>query len=168
MMRSDEQVTRKRTRGRRKIPIEKIKCPSARQVTFSKRREGLFRKASELAVLCGAEFAIIAISGGSKVYSFGNPDAGTVINHYLNKRKMMRDYHSIVDEEAIGSYVRAVEALEGEKRKLAAERGGGGKGFEEWKEEKIQEMSLEEMEEYLKWLECLRTEIVEKIGEPSA
>ncbi|KAK4340123.1 hypothetical protein RND71_041585 [Anisodus tanguticus] len=44
----------KKTQGRRKIAIKPIDNQSGRHVTFSKRRLGLFKKASELCILTGA------------------------------------------------------------------------------------------------------------------
>ncbi|KAK6154174.1 hypothetical protein DH2020_013813 [Rehmannia glutinosa] len=41
--------------AREKIQIRKIDNATARQVTFSKRRRGLFKKAEELSVLCDAD-----------------------------------------------------------------------------------------------------------------
>ncbi|XP_055805518.1 agamous-like MADS-box protein AGL23 [Solanum dulcamara] len=72
--------TKKRKRGRQKIPIEKIANKSSLQVTFSKRRAGLFKKASELSALCGAQVAVIVESPGGKLFSFGNPSVDFVIN----------------------------------------------------------------------------------------
>ncbi|GFQ07640.1 mads-box transcription factor 3 [Phtheirospermum japonicum] len=42
--------------GRSKLPIKKIENITNRQVTFSKRRYGLIKKAYEIAVLCGIDF----------------------------------------------------------------------------------------------------------------
>nr|CAC13992.1 putative MADS-domain transcription factor GGM16 [Gnetum gnemon] len=53
--------------GRGKIEIKKIENPSSRQVTFSKRRGGLIKKARELAVLCDAEIALIIFSSTGKL-----------------------------------------------------------------------------------------------------
>ncbi|KAI3983711.1 hypothetical protein MKX01_001115 [Papaver californicum] len=75
---------RKPSQGRRKIPIKKIESKSNRQVTFSKRRNGLFRKASELSVLCGTEIAVIVFSPAGKAYSFGNPQVDSTVSRFLN------------------------------------------------------------------------------------
>jgi len=69
--------------GRRKIAIERVRDPVTRQVTFSKRRTGLFKKANELAILCGAEIAIIVFSPGNKPYSFGHPSVDDVALKFL-------------------------------------------------------------------------------------
>ncbi|KAJ7946209.1 Agamous-like MADS-box protein [Quillaja saponaria] len=71
-------------RGRRKIKMEKMKKESNLQVTFSKRRSGLFKKASELSTLCGAEVGVVVFSPGNKVYSFGHPSINSVADRFLN------------------------------------------------------------------------------------
>ncbi|KAK1322270.1 Agamous-like MADS-box protein AGL62 [Acorus calamus] len=66
--------------GRQKIEIKKIEKEDARQVCFSKRRQGVFKKASELSTLCGAQIAIIVCSPGGKPYIFAHPSLDSVIN----------------------------------------------------------------------------------------
>lgn len=58
--------------GRGKIEIKKIENLNSRQVTFSKRRAGLLKKANELAVLCDAEIAVIVFSNTGKLYEFSS------------------------------------------------------------------------------------------------
>ncbi|KAL8489515.1 hypothetical protein ACS0TY_024948 [Phlomoides rotata] len=58
--------------GRGKIEIKKIENLNSRQVTFSKRRGGLLKKARELAVLCDAQVAVIIFSGTGKLYEFAS------------------------------------------------------------------------------------------------
>ncbi|KNA23348.1 hypothetical protein SOVF_025530 [Spinacia oleracea] len=77
-----EQVEKK-NKGRQRVEMKRMEKESNRLVTFSKRRSGLFKKASELCTLCGAEAAIIVFSPGRKVFSFGHPSVDTVINRYL-------------------------------------------------------------------------------------
>lgn len=47
---------------RRKIPIQRIQRPKARNATFAKRRLGLLKKAMELARLCDCEVELTIIS----------------------------------------------------------------------------------------------------------
>lgn len=61
-----------------------IEDTKARHVTFSKRRSGIFKKASELCTLCAVEIAIIIFSPAGKAHSFGNPSPNYVINHLTN------------------------------------------------------------------------------------
>ncbi|KAJ8768902.1 hypothetical protein K2173_023897 [Erythroxylum novogranatense] len=71
------------SKGRQKLSMVKIENESNRQVTFSKRRAGLFKKASELSTLCGAESAIIVFSPGKKVFSYGHPSVEAIFDRYL-------------------------------------------------------------------------------------
>ncbi|KAF9623124.1 hypothetical protein IFM89_037640 [Coptis chinensis] len=56
--------------GRGKIEIKKIENPTNRQVTYSKRRAGIVKKATELSVLCDAEVSLIMFSGTGKLFEF--------------------------------------------------------------------------------------------------
>ena len=58
--------------GRGKIVIERIDNSTSRQVTFSKRRKGLLKKAKELAILCDAEVGVIIFSSTGKLYEFSS------------------------------------------------------------------------------------------------
>ncbi|KAM3377380.1 hypothetical protein P3S68_009793 [Capsicum galapagoense] len=75
------------SKGRKKVKIVKMKNESNMQVTFSKRRAGLFKKASELCTLCGAEIAIVVFSPGkgNKVYSFGHPSVELLVDTFLGR-----------------------------------------------------------------------------------
>ncbi|XP_038681226.1 agamous-like MADS-box protein AGL62 [Tripterygium wilfordii] len=73
------------SRGRQKVEMKKMENESNLQVTFSKRRTGLFKKACELCTLCGADVAIIVFSPGNKVFSFGHPDVETIIDRFLTR-----------------------------------------------------------------------------------
>ncbi|CAJ1949930.1 unnamed protein product [Sphenostylis stenocarpa] len=70
-----ERAGRKRERermGRGRVELKRIENKINRQVTFSKRRNGLLKKAYELSVLCDAEVALIIFSSRGKLYEFGN------------------------------------------------------------------------------------------------
>ncbi|XP_031120444.1 agamous-like MADS-box protein AGL62 [Ipomoea triloba] len=74
------------SRGRQRIEMVKIQKKSSLEVTFSKRRSGLFKKASVLSTLCGADVAIIVFSpAGNKVFSFGHPTVEAVLERFLGE-----------------------------------------------------------------------------------
>ncbi|KAL9257644.1 Agamous-like MADS-box protein AGL70-like protein [Drosera capensis] len=56
--------------GRRKVEMKRIEDKSSRQVTFSKRRGGLMKKARQLSVLCDAQVAVVVFSSGGRLYEF--------------------------------------------------------------------------------------------------
>nr|WQI83103.1 MADS-box transcription factor [Spirodela polyrhiza] len=65
--------------SREKIKIRKIDNTTARQVTFSKRRKGLFKKAEELAILCDAEVGVIVFSSTGKLYEHSSNSMEEII-----------------------------------------------------------------------------------------
>nr|XP_017228568.1 PREDICTED: agamous-like MADS-box protein AGL62 [Daucus carota subsp. sativus] len=73
-----------KSKGRQKIVMAKMSKESNLRVTFSKRRCGLFQKASELSTLCGVEIAIIVFSPGKKVFSFGYPNVELILEKFHN------------------------------------------------------------------------------------
>ncbi|XP_058772987.1 agamous-like MADS-box protein AGL62 [Vicia villosa] len=72
-------------RGRQKINMKKMSNKSNMQVTFSRRRSGLFKKASELCTLCDTEIVLVVFSPSEKVFSFGHPNIDIVIDRYLSQ-----------------------------------------------------------------------------------
>ncbi|KAL1824178.1 MADS-box transcription factor 23 isoform X2 [Daucus carota subsp. sativus] len=68
--------------GRGKIAIRRIDNPTNRQVTFSKRRSGLLKKAKELSILCDAEVGVVIFSSTDKLYEFSNTSMKSVIEKY--------------------------------------------------------------------------------------
>ncbi|XP_071734026.1 MADS-box transcription factor 23-like isoform X2 [Rutidosis leptorrhynchoides] len=58
--------------GRGKIVIRRIDNSTSRQVTFSKRRNGLLKKAKELAILCDAEVGCVIFSSTGKLHEYSS------------------------------------------------------------------------------------------------
>ncbi|KAF3646888.1 Floral homeotic protein APETALA 1 [Capsicum annuum] len=58
--------------GRGKVELRKIENKINRQVTFSKRRGGLVKKAHEISVLCDAEVALIVFSQKGKIFEYSS------------------------------------------------------------------------------------------------
>ncbi|CAI9756149.1 unnamed protein product [Fraxinus pennsylvanica] len=56
--------------GRGKVQLKRIENKINRQVTFSKRRVGLLKKAHEISVLCDAEVALIVFSYKGKLFEY--------------------------------------------------------------------------------------------------
>ncbi|XP_050260236.1 MADS-box protein JOINTLESS-like isoform X3 [Quercus robur] len=67
---------------RKKIEIKKIDNTTARQVTFSKRRRGLFKKACELSTLCDAEIALMVFSATGKLFDYASSSMQQVIERH--------------------------------------------------------------------------------------
>ncbi|KAL7152850.1 hypothetical protein ABFS83_04G125900 [Erythranthe nasuta] len=150
--------------GRRKIEIKKIEKKSSLQVTFSKRRTGLFRKASELSVLCGAEIAILVQSPANKIYSYGHPSVETLLHRYQTGGGGGAS-SSIIPyrEEGRSKYDEAVRKLEIVKRSMKQESSNISTRF--WWDEPMEGMELYELEEYVDAMEALKDNVSRRVVE---
>ncbi|KAL6876483.1 hypothetical protein ACP4OV_013055 [Aristida adscensionis] len=54
------------SKGKQRIQIRRIEEDSRRQVTFSKRKAGVLKKACELSLLCDAAVAVVVFSAGAR------------------------------------------------------------------------------------------------------
>ena len=64
--------------GRKKIQIERIPDERNRQVTFTKRKFGLMKKAYELSILCDCEIAVVIFNSQNKLFQYASTDMDRV------------------------------------------------------------------------------------------
>ncbi|KAM3334913.1 hypothetical protein ACQJBY_029374 [Aegilops geniculata] len=67
-------------RGR--VELRRIEDRTSRQVRFSKRRAGLFKKAFELSLLCDAEVALLVFSPAGKLYEYASSSIEGTYDRY--------------------------------------------------------------------------------------
>ncbi|KAL2511372.1 MADS-box protein SOC1 [Abeliophyllum distichum] len=112
---------------RGKTQMRRIENATSRQVTFSKRRNGLLKKAFELSVLCDAEVALIIFSPRGKLYEFSSSSSRETIERYQRHTK---DNHAEIppDEQNMqqlkhetATMRKKIELLEISKRRLLGE-----------------------------------------------
>ncbi|PHT98647.1 MADS-box protein JOINTLESS [Capsicum chinense] len=80
---------------RQKIQIKKIDNLTARQVTFSKRRRGLFKKAQELSTLCDADIGLIVFSATGKLFEYSSSS----MMQLIEKHKMQSERDNNTPEQ---------------------------------------------------------------------
>ncbi|XP_054825539.1 MADS-box protein SOC1-like isoform X6 [Prosopis cineraria] len=109
---------------RGKTQMKRIENDTSRQVTFSKRRNGLLKKAFELSVLCDAEVALIIFSPRGRLTEFSSSRCFSVnktVERYLRKVKDRdlgtRGSQANTQEGAV-NMTKKIENLEVLKRKL--------------------------------------------------
>uniref|UniRef100_A0ACD5WPW5 Uncharacterized protein n=1 Tax=Avena sativa TaxID=4498 RepID=A0ACD5WPW5_AVESA len=108
---------------RGKTQMKRIENPTSRQVTFSKRRGGLLKKAFELSVLCDAEVALVVFSPRGRLYEFASSSMQKTIERYKTSTKdnirsqtVQQDIEKIkADADGLS---KKLEALDAYKRKL--------------------------------------------------
>ncbi|XXG85268.1 hypothetical protein AAC387_Pa11g0377 [Persea americana] len=64
--------------GRGKIEIKRIENLTNRQVTYSKRRGGILKKAKEITILCDAEVSLVIFSSTGKMSEYCSPSTTLV------------------------------------------------------------------------------------------
>ncbi|XP_021760892.1 floral homeotic protein PMADS 2-like [Chenopodium quinoa] len=73
--------------GRGKIEIKRIENTTNRQVTYSKRRNGIIKKASEITVLCDAKVSLVIITNTGKLHAYHSPTTSV--------EDILEEYHRI-------------------------------------------------------------------------
>lgn len=110
--------------------MKRIENATSRQVTFSKRRSGLLKKAFELSVLCDAELALIIFSPTGKLYEFSSSSGiNKTIQRYVTNAKVasMGSETGIegnvknMTDESTAELHKKIELLEESQRKLLGE-----------------------------------------------
>lgn len=110
--------------------MKRIENESNRQVTFSKRRNGLLKKAFELSVLCDAEVALIVFSTTGKLYEFSSSSISKTVERYQGKVKELALSSKGIQEntqhekECDMDTTKKLEYLELSKRKLLGDELG--------------------------------------------
>ncbi|KAK7349583.1 hypothetical protein VNO77_07060 [Canavalia gladiata] len=113
---------------RGKTQMKRIENATSRQVTFSKRRNGLLKKAFELSVLCDAEVALIIFSPRGKLYEFASASMQDSIERYRRHtkdsnptaiRSVEQNMQHLKQEAA--NMMKKIDLLEASKRKLLGE-----------------------------------------------
>ncbi|XP_009602824.1 agamous-like MADS-box protein AGL62 [Nicotiana tomentosiformis] len=163
--------TVKKTQGRRKIAIKRIDNLNSRHATFSKRRLGLFKKASELCILSGAEIAILVQSlKRQRLFAFGHPNVDAVINRYLigkSSSSSTADQYNVQQNNQY--YSQICRELEADKKKKEIIENSkivnNNEGF--WWNEPIDDMGIEELEEFMAALEELKKKVTMRADELS-
>lgn len=79
---SNAGTTTKKIMGRKKINITRINDERTRQVTFTKRKFGLMKKAYELSVLCGCEIALMIFNSNDRLFQYASSDMDKVLLKY--------------------------------------------------------------------------------------
>ncbi|KAI7732280.1 hypothetical protein M8C21_002995 [Ambrosia artemisiifolia] len=64
--------------GRGKIEIKRIENTSNRQVTYSKRKNGIIKKAKEITVLCDANVSLVIYGSSGKMYEYCSPKTNLI------------------------------------------------------------------------------------------
>jgi hypothetical protein len=105
--------------GRGKVQLKRIENKINRQVTFSKRRNGLLKKAHEISVLCDAEVAVVVFSPKGKLYEYAT-DSRCVFMSDLDPFPFL--YNAASCSSSCASCVISFHAVSGARHAMAPEK----------------------------------------------
>ncbi|KAK4379292.1 hypothetical protein RND71_001154 [Anisodus tanguticus] len=144
-------VTVANTMVRTKVEIKRIEDKAKRHTTFTKRRQGLFKKAKELVKRCDAQAAVITFSLAGNIFAFGHPSVDDVVNRYISATSAPEVDEVPVHEETEkkGKYV-AIETKEDEETLSF--------------EVPVKDMGMEELEEWNVAMEEMKKKVVDRIN----
>lgn len=141
--------------------MRRIENATSRQVTFSKRRNGLLKKAYELSVLCDAEVAVIIFSQKGRLYEFSSSNMQSAIERYREHAKQvetnnpeLEQYMQNLKQDA-ESMAKKIELLEVSQRKLL------GQGLSSCSLDEILEIDSQ-LEKSLKSIRARKAQIFQK------
>ncbi|KAI4569204.1 hypothetical protein R6Z07F_006356 [Ovis aries] len=120
--------------GRKKIQISRILDQRNRQVTFTKRKFGLMKKAYELSVLCDCEIALIIFNSSNRLFQYASTDMDRVLLKYTeysepHESRTNADILETLKRRGVGldgPELEPDEGLEGPGEKLRRLAGDGG------------------------------------------
>ncbi|KAL6654584.1 hypothetical protein ACP70R_008049 [Stipagrostis hirtigluma subsp. patula] len=96
--------------GRVKLKIKKLENSSGRQVTYSKRRSGILKKAKELSILCDIDLILLMFS------PTGKPTI--CIGEKSNIEEVIAKYAQLSPQERAKRKLESLEALKKTFKKL--------------------------------------------------
>ncbi|KAG7026868.1 MADS-box protein JOINTLESS, partial [Cucurbita argyrosperma subsp. argyrosperma] len=143
--------------AKEKIQIRKIDNATARQVTFSKRRRGLFKKAKELSVLCDADVALIIFSTTGKLFEYSSSSMkGIIERHNLHSKNLQKLEQPSLELQLVenSNYTRLNKEIAEKTHQLRQMRG-----------EELQTLNIDELQQLEKSLEFGLSRVMEKKGE---
>lgn len=156
---------RKKTKGRQKIDIKKLEKKSSLEVTFSKRKKGIFNKASELSLLCDAQIAIIMMSPHNRPFSYGHPSVEALLDRFLSGNNDPLEFST--NNQAFDMIKHGIERLQRqleEEERIAKETKHRNENNQhDWWEQPTDNMGLEELEQFVKSLEQLRSNVADRV-----
>nr|GME05872.1 agamous-like MADS-box protein AGL61 [Ipomoea batatas] len=154
----------KKTRGRQKIPMRRIEKDGDRFATFSKRRKGFYKKATELCWLSGCDIGIVVTSPTGKMFSFFNPSPESIMRRVFGRGINLDggELSQAVDEHSrrrVNELYEMIDGVEARKEVLNQKSKALDQSISSntWWETPVSDFSLEDVERCQAFLEELQT-----------
>nr|AHW58026.1 SVP-1 [Coffea arabica] len=143
--------------AREKIQIRKIDNATARQVTFSKRRRGLFKKAEELSVLCDADVALILFSSTGKLFEYSSSSMKEILErHNLHSKNLEKMEQPSLELQLVEN---------SNCSRLSKEVAEKSHQLRQMRREELQGLTVDDLQQLERSLEAGLNRVIEKKGE---
>ncbi|KAL0330917.1 UNVERIFIED_CONTAM: Agamous-like MADS-box protein [Sesamum angustifolium] len=162
----------RQTRGRQRIPMRRIESQDDLYATFSKRRLGLYKKASELSTLCGVDIGVIIFSPTNNPYSFFHPSMESVVERYRNPDQPPTDLARIVEghtrtrieqlNKRLDEVLDMKEQIKEREKYLDEVDKTRPKG---WWEQPVESLNAQQVKEWKAWFGELHARVTSRIQE---
>ncbi|OAY51354.1 hypothetical protein MANES_05G208100v8 [Manihot esculenta] len=173
-MATTTEIQEKKTKGRQRIEMKKIENQDVMFITFSKRRSGIYKKASELITLTGVKLAFTVFSPAGKPFSFAHPSVDAIANRFLSKQPQANTQsstHPLVEahcqvkiEELNRQNHELLCQLDSLKKKgKQLKQRMTGKEIKGWWDTPIEEMNVEQMLEVEAACKEIQTKLINKL-----
>ncbi|KAK6116992.1 hypothetical protein DH2020_049236 [Rehmannia glutinosa] len=153
---------------RRRIEIKPIEDKAKRHTTFTKRRQGLMKKAKAFATDFEAEAAVITFSKAGNLFGLGHPSVDSLLDRYLAEPSSQ-----LATETAINGVDGGIEEAEGTEEAAppslteAEKRIGEGVESGRW-DLAVGDLGLEELGEVAAEVEKIKRTVVARAAEIAA
>ncbi|XP_034677792.1 agamous-like MADS-box protein AGL61 [Vitis riparia] len=166
-------MEKKQAKSHKKVEMRRMNNEEDRLVSFSKRRSGIYRKASELSTLCGAEVGILTFSPNGKPFSFGHPCIKSITNKLLSEnhtpcdgtQNLLEPYRRVRLNELHQNYKDAckqMKAAKEQEKKIKKKRLDRSKG---WWEEPVIELDMDGLKQRADLIQKLHKHVQLQIKE---
>ncbi|GMH20367.1 hypothetical protein Nepgr_022208 [Nepenthes gracilis] len=169
-------MAQRKSQGRQKIELRRIENEEDRLITFSKRRAGIYKKATEISTLCGVDVGVLLFSPSGKPFTCGVPSIEAVADKFLGREKppsanditakLFEAHRKAKIEEHNNTYnelTARVEVLRKEGERLTKTK----RAIQEqcWWDADIEDLTLNEEEQFIASMEELKRTAVQRVGE---
>ncbi|XP_051141356.1 agamous-like MADS-box protein AGL61 [Andrographis paniculata] len=157
----------RQTRGRQIIPMQQIENRNDMYATFTKRRHGLYNKASELSTLCGVDIGIIIFSPTGNPYSFFQSSMESVLERFRNPNQPMSNESQLLDAQSrnrmrqlnqqLDEILESKDELKEKDKQLDEVDDTRPKGW--WEEVPVGNLDAGQVQEWITWFEALQSQV---------
>ncbi|KAM7493176.1 hypothetical protein LguiB_027785 [Lonicera macranthoides] len=153
--------------------MKKITKDEDLPVTFARRKAGIYKKASELCILCDTDIAMVIFSPSRKPYSFASPNMRSICDRLFKQNPPPNPNQANMEAQKVERINALIQELNCLKLRSEAEK-ERGKRLDEmlathtkkgWWESSFDDLSKEEVRVLIDWFDEMRIKMSNRLIE---